>query len=47
MPKVKTHKGTNSFEARELIKKSNFSHIEFCDDLDLATKLAVNVSKKI
>lgn len=46
-PIVLRLKGTNSFEARELIKKSNFSHIEFCDDLDLATKLAVNVSKKI
>jgi succinyl-CoA synthetase beta subunit len=38
-------KGTNSDIAREIIKKSNYSHIEFCDDLDLATKMAVN--KKI
>jgi len=41
-PIVLRLKGTNSKEARELIKKSNFSHIQFCDDLDLATKLAVD-----
>ncbi len=41
-PIVLRLKGTNSKEASELIKKSNFSHIKFCDDLDQATKLAVN-----
>jgi succinyl-CoA synthetase beta subunit len=38
-------KGTNSDVAREIIKKSNYDHIKFCDDLDMATKLAVG--KKI
>jgi succinyl-CoA synthetase beta subunit len=44
-PIVLRLKGTNSKEAAELIRKSNFSNIEFCDDLDKATELVVN--KKI
>lgn len=44
-PIVLRLKGTNSEIAAELIKKSNYPHITFCDDLDKATKLVVN--KKI
>jgi len=41
-PIVLRLKGTNSDIAAELIRKSNFPHIQFCDDLDKATQLAVN-----
>jgi succinyl-CoA synthetase beta subunit len=41
-PIVLRLKGTNSQIAAELIKKSNYSHIQFCDDLDQATKLVVS-----
>ena len=41
-PIVLRLKGTNSQEAKKLIKESNFSHIQFCDDLDKATEIAVN-----
>lgn len=41
-PIVLRLKGTNSKEAAELIRKSNFGNIQFCDDLDKATKLVVD-----
>lgn len=41
-PIVLRLKGTNSKEASDLIRKSNFSHIQYCDDLDEASKLVVN-----
>ena len=41
-PIVLRLKGTNSKEAADLIRKSNFSNIQFCDDLDKATKLVVD-----
>jgi succinyl-CoA synthetase beta subunit len=41
-PIVLRLKGTNSQLAAELIRKSNFSHIDFCDDLDQAAKIVVN-----
>lgn len=41
-PIVLRLKGTNSEIAADLIKKSNLKNIEFCDDLDKATKIVVN-----
>ena len=41
-PIVLRLKGTNSEQAAQMIRASNYAHIEFCDDLDKATSIVVN-----